>query len=164
MLPLRWAGRHYCMSDETICTGSAVLLTKPWDAAVWANGAQVVGLVQPRPLERWPPLQGVPVQTFHHSATTPVPWKMSEDEARRVTPRCTMFSARSRVQIPRGRSAFHVFNPAIMIVAICLFCLCCVLNHCKVAAIMLGVFGIFNLEIFHKGQLNKNADNATYIT
>ena len=29
---------------------------KPWDAVVWANGAQVVGLVQPTPLDRRPPL------------------------------------------------------------------------------------------------------------
>ena len=38
-------------------------------------GAQVVGLDQPRPLERRPPLCVVPVHTFHYSATTPGRWK-----------------------------------------------------------------------------------------
>ena len=45
-------------------------------------------------------------------------------------------------------STLQVFNPAIMIViTMCLFCACCVLNHCKVAAIMIGVLGIFTSEI-----------------
>ena len=41
-----------------------------WDAVVWAKGVQVVGLVQPGPQERQPPLFGVPVQPFYHSANT----------------------------------------------------------------------------------------------
>ena len=54
-------------------------------------------------------------------------------------------------------SAFHVFNPAIVIlITMCLFCACCVLNHCKMAAKMIGVFRIFTSETIFKKALAKN--------
>ena len=54
-------------------------------------------------------------------------------------------------------SAFQVFNPAIMIViTMCLFCACCVLNHCEMAAKMNGFFRIFTSETILKKTLAKN--------
>ena len=52
---------------------------------------------------------------------------------------------------------FNVYNPAIMIViTMWLFCACCVLNHCKVEPIKIGVFGIFTSEMLpHRGQYLK---------
>ena len=63
--------------------------------------------------------------------------RCSKNEARIDAYRRKMWSTRSWVRILRRRSAFHIFtfNPTIMIVTMCLFCACCVLNHCKVATI-----------------------------
>ena len=51
---------------------------------IWANGAWVDGLGQARSLEKGLPLRGVPMHTFHHSATTPGRWISQKNEARRV--------------------------------------------------------------------------------
>ena len=47
---------------------------------------------------------------------TPGYWNSQTNEARRVACHCKMWSARSRVWLRRGWFAFHIFNPAIMIV------------------------------------------------
>ena len=70
-----------------------------------------------------------------HSTTQPLhqgAGKSRKIKARRVAWR----RVRSWVRFPRGQSAFHVFNPMIMIViTMCLFCACSVLNHCKVVSL-----------------------------
>ena len=53
-------------------------------AVEWFNGAQVVGLVQPRPLEWWTPQCRVPEHTFHYSATTTGCLRCWKNKARRV--------------------------------------------------------------------------------
>ena len=70
-----------------------------------------------------------------HSTSQPLyqgTGKCQKNETRRVACCCKMWSARSCIRFLRGLSAFHVINPAIMIVIImCLFCASCVINHCR---------------------------------
>ena len=77
-----------------------------------ANRAQVVDLVQPRPLEKQPPL---PVHTFQHTATTPGTGNVGKAKPEES------LAAKSGVQgcgfdPLRGRLAFSVFHLATMFV------------------------------------------------
>ena len=98
-----------------------------WDAVVWSKGAKVVGLVQPGPQERQPPLFGVPVQPFYHSANTRGRWICWINEASRVA--CQSGAQGCGFDSMRGRRLFFLQshdNVCTLIMPI--LCLLCVIT------------------------------------
>ena len=133
--------------------GTVATCCKPSSRAgvVWANGAWVIGLGQARSLEKGPPLRGVPMHTFHHSATTPGRWICQKNEAKRVA--C---GAQGReFDSLRGRHHFRLQSCYNVMPILCLLCN----NHCKKVAFYLigNCSGLFSSEIKASRQILKKS-------
>ena len=116
---------------------------------VWANGAWVVGLGQARSLEKGSSQCGVPMQTLHHSATTPGICR--KNKARRVA--C---GAQGRgFDSLRGRRLFRLQSCYNVMPILCLLCN----NHCKKVAFYLigNCSGLFSSEIKASRQILKKS-------
>ena len=141
---------QHCKSMESE-PGTVATCCKPSSRAgvVWANGAWVIGLGQARSLEKGPPLRGVPMHTFHHSATTPGRWICRKNEARRVA--C---GAQGRgFGSPRGRCLFCLQSRYNVMPIMCLMRS----NHCKKWQVyLIGYWsGLFTSEVWASCQIFK---------
>ena len=123
----RWHGKGSRYLDhETkkqnnqVGTGTTVLQSKPWDAAVWANGAQGVDLVQPRSQERQPISPCASILPLSHYTRVLESWK---NETRRVVCQVELqillVECKVAGSIPERAVFFSRLNdPMIMIVSI----------------------------------------------
>ena len=98
---------------DKVGTGSAVLLSKLWNATVWMDmknrdRSELLQTPEVQPL-------GTCTYVLLLSYFTRV-LEQPEKRGQQCRSHCKMWSARSRVWFPRGWLAFQVFNPVIMIV------------------------------------------------